>query len=101
MKERFATTSATGRIRLPESRREDLQLRVRPGLPDWPIALPWSGPFDTPQRVKKQSLRGFASSLRRSCFGPIWVISSVGHSVPPLMCTGAVQSSSSESILLF
>jgi hypothetical protein len=28
MKERFATTSATGRIRLPESRREDLQLRV-------------------------------------------------------------------------
>jgi hypothetical protein len=31
MKERFATTSATGRIRLPESRREDLQLRVKSG----------------------------------------------------------------------
>ena len=31
MKERFATTFATGRIRLPESRREDLQLRVKTG----------------------------------------------------------------------
>jgi hypothetical protein len=33
MKERFATTSATGRIRLPESRREDPQLRVKTGKP--------------------------------------------------------------------